>query len=174
MAEMLGERLLDWHVGALGGVLVPFLIAAAIKTLQGSSLVAAITAAGMVQPLLVSLGLSDANGKALAALAVGAGAMAISHVNDEFFWLVGGSRRAAAAARGRRAQSWHAAAGPYRRGGAAAVVIAGLAPPKIGCSPVQGRYRPRKIPRASRRHQLWHRSCISVAKHRFDNCPGNQ
>jgi gluconate:H+ symporter, GntP family len=87
MAEVLGERLLAWHVGQFG-VLLPFLIAAVIKTLQGSSLVAAITAAGMVQPILIPLGLGDANGKALAALAVGAGAMAISHINDDYFWLV--------------------------------------------------------------------------------------
>ena len=43
MAELLGERLTEWHAGAIGGVLVPFLIAATVKTLQGSSLVAAIT-----------------------------------------------------------------------------------------------------------------------------------
>ena len=65
-----------------------FLIAATIKTLQGSSLVAAITAAGIVQPLLIPLGLGGDNAKALAALAVGAGAMTVSHINDEFFWLV--------------------------------------------------------------------------------------
>jgi len=88
MAEMFGERLLGWHVDVLGGVLVAFLIATAMKTLQGSSLVAAITAAGMVQPMLAQLGLGDANGKALAVLAVGAGAMTVSHVNDEYFWLV--------------------------------------------------------------------------------------
>lgn len=87
MAEMFGERLLGGHVAALSGVLIAFLIAAAIKTLQGSSLVAAITAAGMVQPLLLALGLGDPTGKALAALAVGAGAMTVCHVNDEFFWL---------------------------------------------------------------------------------------
>lgn len=88
MAEMLGERLIGWHIEAAGGVLLPFLIAAAIKTLQGSSLVAAITAAGMMQPMLDPLGLAGTNGKALAALAIGAGAMTISHVNDDFFWLV--------------------------------------------------------------------------------------
>lgn len=88
MSEMFGERLIGWHVEAIGGVLAPFFIAMAIKTLQGSSLVAAITAAGMAQPLLVSLGLDAANGRALAALAVGAGAMTVSHVNDEYFWLV--------------------------------------------------------------------------------------
>jgi gluconate:H+ symporter, GntP family len=87
MAEVLGERLLAWHVGAFG-VLIPFLIAAVMKTLQGSSLVAAITTAGMVAPILLPLGLADANGKALAALAVGAGAMTASHLNDEYFWLV--------------------------------------------------------------------------------------
>ena len=42
----------------------------------------------MVQPMLEPLGLAGTNGKALAALAIGAGAMTIAHVNDEFFWLV--------------------------------------------------------------------------------------
>jgi gluconate:H+ symporter, GntP family len=87
MAEVLGERLLAWHLGPFG-VLIPFLIAAVMKTLQGSSLVAAITAAGMVGPIVLPLGLADSSGKALAALAVGAGAMTVSHINDEYFWLV--------------------------------------------------------------------------------------
>ncbi len=69
-------------------MLIPFLIAAAIKTLQGSSLVAAIAAAGMVQPILMPLGLGGENGRALATLAIGAGAMTVAHINDEFFWLV--------------------------------------------------------------------------------------
>jgi GntP family gluconate:H+ symporter len=93
MAELIGERLLALPVGAAGAVLVPFLAAAAIKTLQGSSLVAAITAAGMVQPILVPLGLADGNGKAFAALAIGAGAMTVAHVNDEYFWLVANAAR---------------------------------------------------------------------------------
>lgn len=88
MAETLSERMLGWHVAPILGICIPFLIAAAMKTLQGSSLVAAITAAGMVQPQLMQLGFADTNGKALFALAVGAGAMTISHVNDDYFWLV--------------------------------------------------------------------------------------
>jgi gluconate:H+ symporter, GntP family len=84
MAELLGERLL----ASPAGLLVPFLIAAVMKFLQGSSLVAAIATAGMVQPLLTQLGIGDENGKALATLAVGAGAMTGSHVNDEYFWMV--------------------------------------------------------------------------------------
>jgi gluconate:H+ symporter, GntP family len=88
MAELLGERLTGWHITGFAALLMAFLIAATIKTLQGSSLVAAITAAGIVQPLLMPLGLGGDNAKALAALAVGAGAMTVSHINDEFFWLV--------------------------------------------------------------------------------------
>ena len=87
MAELVGERLLGWRAG----LLLPFLVAAVVKTLQGSSLVAAITAAGMIQPILGALGLDTESGRALAALAVGAGAMTVSHANDEYFWLVTGS-----------------------------------------------------------------------------------
>jgi GntP family gluconate:H+ symporter len=87
MATLLAERVLGWHIGALS-ILVPFFVAAAMKTFQGSSLVAAITAAGMVQPLMTALGLGGTNGKALAALAIGAGAMTVCHVNDGYFWLV--------------------------------------------------------------------------------------
>ena len=64
------------------------MVAAVIKTLQGSSLVAAIAAAGMIQPSLASLGLDTESGRALATLAIGAGAMTVSHVNDDYFWLV--------------------------------------------------------------------------------------
>ena len=93
MAELLGENLLGWHVVGPPALLVPFLVAAVIKTLQGSSMVAAITAAGMVQPLLLPLGLGAETSTALAALAVGAGAMTVSHVNDEYFWLVSATAR---------------------------------------------------------------------------------
>ena len=88
MAELLGEHVSARHLSGAGGLLIIFLVAATIKTLQGSSLVAAITAAGIVQPLLIPLGLDAANARALAALAVGAGAMTISHINDDYFWLV--------------------------------------------------------------------------------------
>jgi GntP family gluconate:H+ symporter len=88
MAELLGEHVSAWHVSGAGGLLMIFLMAATIKTLQGSSLVAAITAAGIAQPLLIPLGLDAANAHALAALAIGVGAMTASHINDDFFWLI--------------------------------------------------------------------------------------
>jgi GntP family gluconate:H+ symporter len=93
MAELLGERVLAWVPGAPLGVLVPFLAAAIVKTLQGSTLVAAITAAGMVEPFLAGLGLDAATGRALAALAVGAGSVTVGHINDPLFWLIAGEAR---------------------------------------------------------------------------------
>jgi gluconate:H+ symporter, GntP family len=89
MAELLAEPLLDWR----GGLALPFAVAALVKCLQGSSLVAAITAAGMVAPLLAPLGLASETGRALAVVAVGAGAMSGSNLNDGFFWLVTANAR---------------------------------------------------------------------------------
>jgi GntP family gluconate:H+ symporter len=89
MAELLGEQVLALPAG----VLVPFLAAAIVKTLQGSTLVAAITAAGMTEALLVPLGLDGETGRALAALAVGAGSVTVGHINDPLFWLIAGEAR---------------------------------------------------------------------------------
>ncbi|MEM8999910.1 MAG: GntP family permease [Bacteroidota bacterium] len=70
------------------GLLICFLIAAILKTAQGSSTVAIITTAPIVALLLNSFGLESEIGKSLAVLAVGAGAMTVSHVNDSYFWVV--------------------------------------------------------------------------------------
>ncbi|WP_411031707.1 GntP family permease [Spongiimicrobium sp. 3-5] len=71
-----------------GGILVAFGIAAILKTAQGSSTVSIITTAAIMAPLLVSLGLDSAMGKTLTVLAIGAGAMTVSHINDSYFWVV--------------------------------------------------------------------------------------
>ncbi|WIM11395.1 hypothetical protein [Enhydrobacter sp.] len=83
MAELLAEYVLDPRLG----LLVPFLAAAIVKTMQGNSLSAVLTASGMVEPLLPALGLDNDAGRALAAAAAGAGSIAICHVNDPFFWI---------------------------------------------------------------------------------------
>jgi len=70
------------------GIFLPFLIAAGIKTAQGSSTVAIITTAGIVAPLLSSLGLDAEIAKALVVVSIGAGAMVVSHANDSYFWVV--------------------------------------------------------------------------------------
>ena len=84
MADSLAEAISTWHLG----LWAPFLGAACLKMLLGSSPVAAISAAGLLQPALLGLGLDDPAGRACAALAIGAGAVSGSHINDGFFWLV--------------------------------------------------------------------------------------
>jgi GntP family gluconate:H+ symporter len=70
------------------GILFPFLLTFILKTAQGSSTVAIITAASIVQPLLPALGLNNDAGKLLAVLSMGAGSMMISHANDAYFWVI--------------------------------------------------------------------------------------
>jgi gluconate:H+ symporter, GntP family len=70
------------------GIWFPFLLTVLIKTAQGSSTVAIITASSIVLPLLSVLGLNSENGKLLAVLSMGAGSMMISHTNDAYFWVV--------------------------------------------------------------------------------------
>ncbi|MEZ4808815.1 MAG: GntP family permease [Allomuricauda sp.] len=71
-----------------GGLLIAFVIAAVLKTAQGSSTVAIITTSAIIAPLLGTFGLLSIMDKALAVLAVGAGAMTVSHINDSYFWVV--------------------------------------------------------------------------------------
>ncbi|WP_373511822.1 GntP family permease, partial [Persicitalea sp.] len=68
------------------GIFLPFLMALALKTAQGSSTVALITTASIVAPLLAALGLDSETMRVFAVLAIGSGAIAISHANDSFFW----------------------------------------------------------------------------------------
>jgi H+/gluconate symporter and related permeases len=70
------------------GIFFPFLLTFILKTAQGSSTVAIITAASIIQPLLPSLGLDSETGKLLTVLAMGAGSMMISHANDAYFWVI--------------------------------------------------------------------------------------
>ncbi len=74
--------------GSLAVVLaLAWLVAVLIRVSTGSATVATVTAAGILQPLVVDLGLS-ATGSALLVLAIGAGSVFLSHVNDAGFWLI--------------------------------------------------------------------------------------
>ncbi|GET22002.1 GntP family permease [Prolixibacter denitrificans] len=84
IGDIIGSGLSDFQVG----ILLPFILAAILKSAQGSSTVAIITTAAIVSPLLGSLGLSSETSKALTVLAIGAGAMTVSHLNDSYFWVV--------------------------------------------------------------------------------------
>ena len=84
IADVLGTSLSHAKLG----IWLPFIIAAALKTSQGSSTVAIVTTASLIAPLMGALGFVEPFEKALAVMAVCSGAMVVSHVNDSFFWVV--------------------------------------------------------------------------------------
>jgi GntP family gluconate:H+ symporter len=87
-ATKLGDHLSQALALGSMGLFFPFLITFVLKTAQGSSTVAIITAASIVAPLLPALGLDTPNGHLLCVLAMGAGSMMISHANDAYFWVI--------------------------------------------------------------------------------------
>jgi len=84
IANVIGQSLAAANLG----MWLPFIIAAAIKTAQGSSTVAIITTASLLAPLMDSLGFVSPLAKALTVVAIGAGSMVVSHANDSYFWVV--------------------------------------------------------------------------------------
>ncbi len=88
VADLISKMNMDALAGGSLFLLVPFVIAAALKTAQGSSTAALVITSTLVAPLLPSLGIEGAVPLALVVMAIGAGAMTVSHVNDSFFWVV--------------------------------------------------------------------------------------
>jgi GntP family gluconate:H+ symporter len=87
-ATGIGKNLGELLSGLSLGIFFPFLVTAILKTAQGSSTVAIITAASLVTPLLNDLGLDSPARVTLAILSMGAGSMVISHANDAYFWVI--------------------------------------------------------------------------------------
>jgi len=84
IADVIGSTLADVHLS----IWLPFLLAAAIKTAQGSSTVALITTASIMMPMMNTLGFVGEMEKAMVVIAIGAGSAVFSHANDSFFWVV--------------------------------------------------------------------------------------
>ena len=78
------------------GVVFPFLIAAILKSAQGSSTVAITTTASMMGmfsdsgSMMSALGFTSPLAAALVVMAIGAGSMTVSYANDSYFWVVTG------------------------------------------------------------------------------------
>lgn len=82
----IGQLIADWATGAgVSVLLLGWLVAVAIRLATGSATVATVTAAGILVPLLSTL---DPAQTSLLVLAIGAGSLFFSHVNDAGFWLV--------------------------------------------------------------------------------------
>ena len=84
----LGDLIVDVMGSSNWGLFVPFLLAAALKTCQGSSTVSLVTSASIMVPLLPALGLETEWMTTLTVLSIAAGSAVASHVNDSFFWVL--------------------------------------------------------------------------------------
>lgn len=84
IAITLGETLSNVNIS----IWLPFLLAAAIKTAQGSSTVALVTVSSILAPMMASLGFETELQKAMVVIAIGAGSIVVSHANDSYFWVV--------------------------------------------------------------------------------------
>jgi GntP family gluconate:H+ symporter len=82
VGNVIADAARDANINAL---LLGFLVAVGIRVATGSATVATITAAGIVAPLATTL---DRPEVSLLALAIGAGSLFFSHVNDAGFWMV--------------------------------------------------------------------------------------
>ncbi|MEU6975817.1 gluconate:H+ symporter [Streptomyces sp. NPDC046371] len=82
VGQMILEFSENWSIPAL---LLAWLIAVAIRLATGSATVATISAAGLVAPLAEGMSTGEVS---LLVLAIGAGSLFFSHVNDAGFWLV--------------------------------------------------------------------------------------
>jgi GntP family gluconate:H+ symporter len=82
--------IIENNLGDIRGlsILLPVLIAASLKTAQGSGTVAIITTASLMAPLLPGLGFDTGMERALVVVAIGSGSMIASHANDSYFWVV--------------------------------------------------------------------------------------
>ncbi|MBT8305786.1 MAG: GntP family permease [Maribacter sp.] len=84
IADFIANAFTDIQIG----LFLPFLLAACLKTTQGSSTVALITTASIVAPMMIALGLDDSFSRTMTVLAIGAGSTVVSHANDSFFWVL--------------------------------------------------------------------------------------
>jgi GntP family gluconate:H+ symporter len=82
----IGTLLADWAKGAnVSVILLAWVLAVLIRLATGSATIATITASGLMVGLVDGLAPSEVS---LVVLAVGAGSVFFSHVNDAGFWLV--------------------------------------------------------------------------------------
>ncbi|WP_028933296.1 GntP family permease [Pseudonocardia spinosispora] len=73
--------------GGMPVILAAYLISCALRLAQGSATVAIVTTAGIIEPLVTAGGFGQAQ-VALIVIAVSAGSIIASHVNDGGFWIV--------------------------------------------------------------------------------------
>jgi GntP family gluconate:H+ symporter len=88
LAAMLEQWLSEGQFAGALFLLIAFVLAALLKTAQGSSTNALVITSSMLAPLLVLVGFTEPLELALIVMALGGGAMTVSHANDSYFWVV--------------------------------------------------------------------------------------
>ncbi len=88
MADLVGSWVADGHFSGAAFLLIAFLIAALLKSSQGSSTNALVITSSMLAPLVGTMGFASPFELALVVMALGGGAMTVSHANDSYFWVV--------------------------------------------------------------------------------------
>ncbi|MBN8192261.1 GntP family permease [Bacillus sp. NTK074B] len=84
VGEVLGNMMAG---SSLPPIALAFLIAMVVRVAQGSATVSMVTAAGLMSPLIETLGM-EGPVLGLMVIAIASGATVFSHVNDSGFWLV--------------------------------------------------------------------------------------
>ena len=69
-------------------LIIAFLVAAFFKTAQGSTTTSMVLTSGILAPLANTVGFTNPLDLTLLVMAVGSGAMTVSHANDAWFWVV--------------------------------------------------------------------------------------
>jgi gluconate:H+ symporter, GntP family len=85
---ILKEQVAGSHSGGIIFLLIAFVLGSILKTAQGSSTSAIIVTSSLLAPLTILAGFTSAVHLSTLILAIGGGAMTVSHANDSYFWVV--------------------------------------------------------------------------------------
>jgi GntP family gluconate:H+ symporter len=88
LADQLGAWISAGQSTGAVFLILAFAIAAVLKTAQGSSTNALVITSSMLAPLVIPMGFDTPFEMALVVMALGGGAMTVSHANDSYFWVV--------------------------------------------------------------------------------------
>jgi len=88
LADMVSHWMQQERVSGAAFLLLTFGIAAFFKTAQGSTTSAMVLTTSILAPLLSSAGFTSPVEIVLVVMAVGSGALTVSHSNDAYFWVV--------------------------------------------------------------------------------------
>lgn len=86
--SLLSEQFGGIQTGGATILILAYVIAAILKTAQGSSTSSMIITSSLLAPITANAGFVDAVHYATLVIATGAGAMTISHANDSYFWVI--------------------------------------------------------------------------------------